>query len=312
MPENLQDRANIFISYGHADARWRDIVVRHLRILEREQRAVLWDAAAIEPGDEWSQTIVNAIRQANIAILLLSPDFISSDYIAQKELPLLLERRKREGIVLLPILVRPTAWTHISGLAEVQFLNDPSKPLSELSDDDRERVVGQMASRIVAIVEELLTEETRTLAMGDSLTAAEPQFFISHSSADGDFAELLKLRMAQQGYAAWIDSDRLGPGIDWREEIDQAIKKSRAVIAVMSVEARASEYVTYEWAFAWGAGVKIIPIMLKETPLHPRLATLQYLDFTKRTARPWDRLLAALAEIQNRSTRAAPSGIKSR
>lgn len=122
-------------------------------------------------------------------------------------------------------------------------------------------------------------------------------------------AELLKLRMAQQGYTVWIDSDRLGPGIDWREEIDQAIKKSRALIAVMSVEARASEYVTYEWAFAWGAGVKIIPIMLKETPLHPRLATLQYLDFTKRTARPWDRLLAALADIQNRSTRAAPSGI---
>jgi len=75
-----------------------------------------------------------------------------------------------------------------------------------------------------------------------------------------------------------------------------------ALIAVMSVEARASGYVTYEWALAWGAGVRIIPIMLKETPLHSRLATLQYLDFTKRTARPWDRLFAALADTRNRRT----------
>lgn len=62
----------------------------------------------------------------------------------------------------------------------------------------------------------------------------------------------------------------------------------------MSPEARASEYVTYEWAFAWGCSKKIIPLMLRETSLHPRLATLQYLDFSNRLSRPWDRLYKAL------------------
>jgi hypothetical protein len=60
----------------------------------------------------------------------------------------------------------------------------------------------------------------------------------------------------------------------------------------MSPEARESEYVIYEWAFAYGSKVPLIPIMLRETPLHPRLAALQYLDFTNRRARPWDRLFS--------------------
>ena len=77
-------------------------------------------------------------------------------------------------------------------------------------------------------------------------------------------------------------------------EIDQAIKNAAAVIAIMSPEARNSEYVTYEWAFAWGHGTKVLPIMLRQTTLHPRLATLQYLDFTNRIARPWGRLFKTL------------------
>lgn len=58
----------------------------------------------------------------------------------------------------------------------------------------------------------------------------------------------------------------------------------------MTPEAKASEYVTCEWAFAWGVGVRVIPVMLKQTELHPRLEALQYLDFTNRNVRPWERL----------------------
>ncbi len=73
--------------------------------------------------------------------------------------------------------------------------------------------------------------------------------------------------------------------------IDLAIKDAFALIVIMTPEAKASEYVTYEWAFAWGVGVKVIPIMLKTTPLHPRLEALQYLDFTVPKSRPWERLI---------------------
>lgn len=103
--------------------------------------------------------------------------------------------------------------------------------------------------------------------------------------------------MEKRGLVGWIDSERLKIGQDWREEIDQGIENSVAVIAIMTPEARKSEYVTYEWAFAWGKGKKIFPVLLKQTPLHPRLESLQYLDFTNKAVRPWDELIKSIVEL---------------
>ncbi|HEY3313300.1 MAG TPA: toll/interleukin-1 receptor domain-containing protein [Anaerolineales bacterium] len=119
--------------------------------------------------------------------------------------------------------------------------------------------------------------------------------FISHSHADIDFAEILDNKVTEGGFTAWRDTGISG-GADWRTEIDLAIKDAFALIVIMTPDAKASEYVTYEWAFAWGAGVKVIPIMLRKTELHLRLETLQYLDFTNSNARPWDTLQKLLGE----------------
>jgi TIR domain-containing protein len=121
--------------------------------------------------------------------------------------------------------------------------------------------------------------------------------FISHSHEDSDFAEILEKRVEGERFTVWRDVGIRG-GEDWRREIDQAIKEAFALVVVMTPAAKASEYVTYEWAFAWGAGVKVIPIMLKTTKLHPRLDALQYLDFTNRTGRPWDTLIKLLGEAE--------------
>jgi tetratricopeptide (TPR) repeat protein len=118
--------------------------------------------------------------------------------------------------------------------------------------------------------------------------------FISYQHDDNDFAEALIHRVEKEGFTPWIDQDSLSPGEDWREGIDQAIREAFALIVIMSPSARASEYVTYEWVFAWGCGIKVIPVMFKYTSLHPRLKSLQYLDFTNRSARPWGELMKAL------------------
>jgi hypothetical protein len=119
--------------------------------------------------------------------------------------------------------------------------------------------------------------------------------FISHCHDDSDFAEILHSKLSQAGFTVWRDTAIRG-GEDWRNEIDQGIKEAFTLVVVMTPEAKASEYVTYEWAFAWGAGVKVIPVLLKQTPLHPRLESLQYFDFTNRIARPWEPLIELLRE----------------
>lgn len=118
--------------------------------------------------------------------------------------------------------------------------------------------------------------------------------FISYQHQDAEFAENLIHRISSAGFGSWMGSENLQAGQDWQVRIDQAIKSALALIVIMTPGAQRSEYVTYEWSFAWGAGVKVIPVMLQPTQLHPRLKTLQYLDFTNFSTRPWDKLIGAL------------------
>ena len=130
--------------------------------------------------------------------------------------------------------------------------------------------------------------------------------FISYSHANGDFAENMRTRLERSGFNVWTDEDRLLAGEDWRNGIDQAIRSACALVVVMTPSAKASEYVTYEWAFAWGIGIKVIPVLLESTPLHPRLEALQYLDFTIRSGRPWDKLIARLKDVSVGGIEAVP------
>jgi hypothetical protein len=125
--------------------------------------------------------------------------------------------------------------------------------------------------------------------------------FISYKHEDEDFVSILEDKLKAEKFIIWTDKDLL-VGEDWKQGIDDAIRSSFALIVVMTPESRASEYVTYEWAFAWGVGVKVIPIMLVKTEIHPRLETLQYLNFTTRREekQPWGKLIERLKKLQEK------------
>ncbi len=125
--------------------------------------------------------------------------------------------------------------------------------------------------------------------------------FISYKREDADFAFEMKRQIERQNFQTWIDDDKLRAGEDWREAIDEAIVRDAfALIVIMTPEARSSEYVTYEWSCARGANVTVIPVVLEATELHPRLAGLQYLDFTL-PPYPWEKLIERLDEIQRQN-----------
>jgi len=141
--------------------------------------------------------------------------------------------------------------------------------------------------------------------------------FISykHDATIETFVELLHEKLENNGFLPWIDW-KLRPGEDWSQGIDTAIKAAFALIVVMTPEARQSEYVTYEWASALGNGVPVIPILFKHTEIHPRLARVQYIDFTRQ--KQWDRLITVLRELEETHSagqqwilRDAPNAIRS-
>ncbi|MBL8132465.1 MAG: toll/interleukin-1 receptor domain-containing protein, partial [Anaerolineae bacterium] len=123
------------------------------------------------------------------------------------------------------------------------------------------------------------------------------QVFISYKHENDSFIKALKERIQAAGFDVWIDKDLLRVGEDWRQEIDNAIKASFCLIVVMSPGAFESPYVTYEWAYALGIGLRVLPVMVSATPMHPRMETIQYIDFTDHFSPPWDRLVARLREI---------------
>ena len=126
-----------------------------------------------------------------------------------------------------------------------------------------------------------------------------PQIFVSYAHVDNDFIPELKERLGEY-FDIWIDTSNLAAGKNWRDEIDKAIKESFAVIVIITPESCVSRYVTYEWSFALGLGIPVIPLLLKKADeIHPRLDALQYFDFSKRFKEPWKELIDRLRATQD-------------
>lgn len=84
------------------------------------------------------------------------------------------------------------------------------------------------------------------------------------------------------GYRPWIDPHPR-PNMDWRFEIDDAIRAADAVIVIVTPHAAKSIYVTYEWSLALGFGIPVIPVIFQRAEMHPRLQMLEHYDYSAYT-----------------------------
>jgi CheY-like chemotaxis protein len=98
---------SLFYSYAHEDESLRDELQDHLMILERRGVVRSWHDRAILPGHDWSREIDEHLRRADIVLLLISKDFIASDYIMGVELAVAMERQQRGEATVVPVLLRP-------------------------------------------------------------------------------------------------------------------------------------------------------------------------------------------------------------
>lgn len=126
-----------------------------------------------------------------------------------------------------------------------------------------------------------------------------PHAFISYKHEDLAFAQDLSTFAQRMGVPIWLDT-HIQPGEEWRGAIDKAITEAFAVVVIMTPEAQRSEYITYEWAFAMGLRIPVIPVLLRPTKLHPKLEVVQYLDFTRGASMQiWITLIERLRAVQS-------------
>lgn len=121
----------------------------------------------------------------------------------------------------------------------------------------------------------------------------EEIIFISHSQKDAYFARLLQKELKDAGFDTWMDS-QISAGDNWMKKIDDTINRSSILLLVLSPNSSDSKYVNYEFAYAQGKGVNIIPLIIKKTKLHPKLEDIEYLDFTNPKNPPFKDLIVQI------------------
>lgn len=141
-------RIRVFISYSHADEHWKDRLVRHLRVFATEGDIVVWDDSLIEAGSDWKAAIDTALAGADVAILLVSADFLISPFIRDHEVARILARRKEDGLRVVPLLVAPCPWTAVDWLASLQVRPAGARPLSLGTKAQSERDLARLALEI--------------------------------------------------------------------------------------------------------------------------------------------------------------------
>ncbi len=122
--------------------------------------------------------------------------------------------------------------------------------------------------------------------------------FLSYSSSDFLFAEMLSMKLEKAGHELWRDSDQIRAGDDWRGSIEEGIEACDGVVVAFSSNSANSAYVTFEWAYAVGMKKTLIPVKLEPCDLHPKLEPTQYLDFSYPKALPWEALIKRIEEIE--------------
>ncbi len=119
----------IFFSYSHKDEGLRDQLANHLAILQREGVITTWHDRRIVPGDEWSDEISEHLHSADIILLLISADFLASDYCYDVEMKDALERHKSGKSKVIPVILRPVDWRG-APFGSLQALPKDAKPVT--------------------------------------------------------------------------------------------------------------------------------------------------------------------------------------
>ncbi|MGH4008636.1 MAG: NB-ARC domain-containing protein [Pseudonocardiaceae bacterium] len=140
----------MFVSYSHRDAEWALRLRVLLKPLVRGKRLRLWIDTDIRVGDEWHPDIIRAIEQSSVALLLVSADFLDSDFIMEQEVPALI----KQDVRLAPVLVGECYWDHVPALQRVQWLHDPGRDgaLNLVADQgQRDRRLREICDRLIAV-----------------------------------------------------------------------------------------------------------------------------------------------------------------
>jgi hypothetical protein len=134
----------VFVSYSHKDKNFLQEFRKYIFHLEQQGKVEFFDDGKIKPGEEWEREIQRALTSSKAAVLIVTQDFISSEFISTKELPVLRARAKDGTMSLFWIPLRHATYEQ-TGLLPLQALANPNTPLAGLRKSKREAVLTEIS-----------------------------------------------------------------------------------------------------------------------------------------------------------------------
>ena len=139
----------VFFCYSHRDQKMRDRLDAHLSLLKHMGIIHSWHDRRISAGSDWDATIDKYLSSADVILLLISPDFLNSDYCYRKEMKRALERHKAGAARVIPVILRPVDWDK-APFAPLQAVPTDGKPITRWANRDEGYLSAAKAIRKVA------------------------------------------------------------------------------------------------------------------------------------------------------------------
>lgn len=161
---------SLFYSYSHQDEKYRDELEKHLSVLRKENIIDEWHDRKISPGSNWEEDINSNLAKADIILLLISSNFLASDYCYDVETVTALDMHTSGLAVVIPVILQPCLW-NISKLgkkAKMQVLPTDGKPITAFSNQHEGWL--QVAQGIHKVAQKILAEKrlTKEITLNES------------------------------------------------------------------------------------------------------------------------------------------------
>jgi hypothetical protein len=129
------DSVKLFYSYSHRDEQFRVQLEAHLSTLRRQNRIEEWHDRKIVPGQEWQGVIDDRLEGSKVILLLVSADFIDSDYCYETEMQRAVEKHERGEAIVVPVIIRPADWQE-TPFGRIQAIPKDGKPVTLWANQD--------------------------------------------------------------------------------------------------------------------------------------------------------------------------------
>jgi hypothetical protein len=166
----------IFISYSHKDESEKEELITHLGALRFQGKLEIWSDDQIIAGENWIDKIDGILSSADLAIFLVTANFLNSAFILHKEVPKMLERQRDEGVIIFPLIAKFCAWKSVDWLNKMQLRPKNGSPIwreqgihkdKELTD-----IVNEIAKLIIRKQNQVSDDSTSHRKKGEFIPTA--------------------------------------------------------------------------------------------------------------------------------------------